>query len=180
MWGVMNHKPGRATHLALVASIALSSSALASCPEPEYFNVVYLNALGQRLTSNSSGQDSQGLDKGTANRKTFDIAVQNNLCATLLITNQLRSAKRSCDRALHLGRMDNRRCGANGQCSDASAMLAIIHSNLGVVLALMSENSKAEASFSEALRLDPQQDIVAHNLTALGSPCLGGDVVTVE
>lgn len=169
----------RAMLVALVANIAVTSSALACCPEPEYFATVYLDAFGQRLTSSSRQKGLQSLNEQTVNSKTFDIAAQNNLCPTTLVANRLKSAKRFCDRALHLGTMDSRRGGANGQCSDRSAMLAIVHSNLGVVFALSGETAKAEASFSEALRLDPQQDVAARNLVTLGSLCSAVNAVAV-
>lgn len=153
----------------LTVTIATTVPALGSSQEPKHFATTYLNGLGQRLTVGYNQTEWSAPIGHLVREEAFEIAAQNNVCVSLVMTKQFKSAKRSCERALHLGTIDLQRRDANESRTDGLAILATISTNLGVVNALMGDELQAAANFNEARRMDPRQEATEHNLVTLGA-----------
>lgn len=141
---------------------------------------VYLDADGRRLNTEFGQINPRILTTSADRGSTFNLVAENNMCASLLLANQFKSARRSCNRALRYAAADAWSCDVDSQCSNKPAALAVVHSNRGVVFALMDAPMQAKGSFTKALRLDPKQDAALHNLSVLNSPCSVADVVAIE
>ena len=155
------------SRLASIFAIATVFVTTANAQETGEFVTTYLNGTGQRLTVGYGPADWTPPLEESSTERAFEIAAQNNVCVSLLRTQQFKSARVFCQRALDLATLDLHRSNDRSRVLTMT-MLAAISSNLGVVNALTGNASKAAENFNEARWLDPGQRATKHNLSMLG------------